>query len=85
MKLNTITQILNRNIVADDTVAKLGRVLCFVAGIFVLVLSLWKLSRLDLTESQIFFGVLLSSITPILLIVSGLLLPIAIAPKDAHP
>jgi uncharacterized membrane protein YiaA len=82
MKLQ-ITQTLNRNIVADDAMAKFVRVLCFVAGIFVLGLSLWKLSHLDLTESQIFFGVLLSGIMPMLLIVLGLLLPIAITPKSA--
>jgi hypothetical protein len=78
-----ITQILNCKIVADDTVVKLVRMLCFVVSIFVLFLSLWKLSRLDLTESQMFFGVLLSPITPLLFIVLGLLLPNAIVPKDA--
>jgi len=81
MKLQ-ITQALNRNIVADDTVAKLVRVLCFLASIFVLSLSLWKLSHSDLNESQIFFGVLLSSVTPMLLIILGLLLPIAITSKS---
>jgi len=79
-----ITQILNRHIVADDTVARFVQILCFVVSIFVLTLSLWKLSRLDLTESQIFFGVLLSVITPMLFILLGVLMPIAIAPKNAR-
>jgi uncharacterized membrane protein len=82
MKLH-IAQILNRNIVADDTLMRLGQFLCFVAGVFVLSLSLWKLSRLDLSEAQVFFGVLLSLITPLLLVLMGLLLPIARTAKNA--
>ncbi len=77
-----IAQILNRKIVADDTAAKVVQILCFAVSIFVLALSLWKLSRLELTEAQVFFGVLLSGITPMLMIILGLLLPIAIRPKN---
>ena len=74
---------LNRKIVADDTVFKLVQTLCFVVSIFVLTLSLWKVSCFNLTEPQMFFGVLLSFITPLLFIVLGLLLPRAIARKTA--
>ena len=70
-----IAQILNRSIVADETVIRLGQIACFVAGIAVLALSLWKLSRLELTESGLFFGVLLSLVAPLLLIILGVLLP----------
>ena len=78
-----IAQILNRKIVADATVAKLVQVMCFVASLLVLSLSLWKLARLDLSESQLFLGFLLAPITPMLLIILGLVLPGAIAPKSA--
>ena len=77
-----IVQILNLHLVADNTVAKFVQILCFAVSIFVLTLSLWKLACLDLTEAQLFFGVLLSSIMPILLIVLGILMPLAIAPKS---
>lgn len=80
MKLQ-ITQTLNRKIADDETVANLFRILSIAASLFVLMLSLWKLTRMELTESQLFFGVLLAPITPILLLVLGLLLPMAIAPK----
>ncbi len=85
-----ISQILNRHIVADATVAKFVQYLCFVASIFVLALSLRTLSRLDLTEPQMFFGVLLSFVTPMLFIIGGLLMPMAIIaaklpnPKGKH-
>lgn len=80
MKLQ-ITQTLNRKIADDETVANLLRILSVVTSLFVLTLSLWKLTRMELTEPQLFFGVLLAPITPILLLVLGLLLPMAIAPK----
>jgi hypothetical protein len=76
MKLQT-ARILNRNIVADDTLIRFVQFMSFVASIFVLSLSLWKLSRLDLNEFQLFFGVLLSLITLLLLVVIGFLLPMA--------
>ena len=56
--------------------------MCIVASLFVLSLSLWKLLRLDLTESQLFFGVLVAPITPMLLIILGLVLPGAVAHKS---
>ncbi len=78
-----IIQILNLQLVADNTVAKFVQILCFAVSILVLTLSLWKLARLDLTEAQLFFGVLLSSLMPLLFIVLGILMPLAIAPKNA--
>jgi hypothetical protein len=78
-----ITQILSLSIVADHTMARVVQVLCFVVSIFVLTLSLWKLGRLDLTEAQMFLGVLLSAIMPLHFVVIGLLMPLAVAPKNA--
>ena len=78
-----IAQILNRNIVADHTLMGLVQILCFVGGIVAFGLSFWKLSRLELTEVQLFFGVLLSTITPLLFIVIGLLVPLATTVKNA--
>ncbi len=81
---HSFTQVLNLRIVADDTVANLVRIMCFVASVFVMTLSLWKLTRMEgLTEAQLFLGVLLAPITPMLLIIIGLVLPMAIAPKKA--
>ena len=77
-----IIPILNLHLVADNTVAKFVQILCFAVSILVLTLSLWKLARLDLTEAQLFFGVLLSAIMPMLFIVLGILIPLAVAPKN---
>jgi len=82
MKPTLITESLNYKITNDAFDRKLGQVACFVAGVIVLMLSLWKLTRLDLTEAQLFFAVLLSFATPLLFIVIGLLLPISTATKN---
>ena len=78
-----ITEWLSHKITNDVFDMRLGQGACFVAGLLVLAVSLWKLTRLDLTESQLFFGLLLSFVTPLLFIVLGLLLPILRAVKKA--
>lgn len=55
---------------------KFGRFASFAAAGVVLVLSFWKLTRLELNDMQLFFGVLLSLTIPLLLINMGLLLPL---------
>jgi hypothetical protein len=55
---------------------------CIVVGVGILAASFWELVRLDLTEAQFFFGVLLSLCAPLLFIVLGLLLPLAMADKN---
>ena len=77
-----IAQLLARRLTNDGFDLKLAQVAYFGAGVLVLALSMWKLTRFDLTEAQLFFGVLLSFITPLLLVVIGLLLPIAKAARQ---
>ena len=49
----------------------------------ILAASFWKLGRLDLSEAQFFFGVLLSLCASLLFIVLGLLLSVAMAEKQS--
>jgi len=78
-----ITEGLQHKITSDVFDMRLGQGGCFTACAFVLWASFWKLTRLELTESQLFFGVLLSFVTPLLLVVIGLLLPMCSAIKKA--
>ena len=73
---------ITHKITSDAFDAKLGQVACFVLAVLVLALSLWKLTRLDLSEAQLFFGVLLSGCVPLLCVVVGLLLPVARANRS---
>jgi uncharacterized membrane protein YiaA len=75
MKNSTLGR-LNYKVTSDLFDVKFGQGACFLAGLLVFVLSFWKMTRLELTESQLFFGVLLSFATPLLFIIMGLLLPI---------
>ena len=72
--------LLNRNIVADHIVLTLTQIVCVIASGFVGALSFRKLLSLDLTEAQIFAGILLSAVVPMLILVLALLLPLAFYP-----
>jgi uncharacterized membrane protein YiaA len=76
-----ITKSLSYKITNNAFDVRAVQLACFVAGVLVLTLSLWKLTRLDLNAAQLFFGVLLSPCVPLLLIIMGLLLPVAAADK----
>ena len=57
---------------------RLGQAVCFVGGLLMLAVSMRKLTHLELSEAQFFFGVLLSLCVPLLLFIVGMLLPVAI-------
>jgi len=82
---DTITRFFGRTISSDAFDRRLGQVFCFVAGALMLVVSMWKLTRLDLSEAQFFFGLLLSLCVPLLLVIVGLVLPIATTAWKQHP
>ncbi|MDO8665787.1 MAG: hypothetical protein Q7J79_04195, partial [Gemmatimonadales bacterium] len=57
---DTITRFFGRTMSSDAFDTRLGQVVCFVAGMVMVLVSMWKLTRLDLSEAQFLFGVLLS-------------------------
>jgi hypothetical protein len=73
----------SHRITSDTFDTKLGQAVCFITSVLVFVLSMWKLTRLELDESQLFFGVLLSGCVPLLCVVVGLLLPVAMAERKS--
>ncbi len=81
---STIIGLFGDKITSDSFDAKLAQAASFFAGVLVLALSFWKLTRLDLSEAQLFFGVLLSLCPPLLLMVVGLLLPVATAHRKSN-
>ena len=81
MKPTRITGVLNYKISTDVFDRTWGQVACFAAGVLVLALSFWKLTRLELTEAQLFLGVLLSLAVPLLCILIGLVLPMTTATR----
>ncbi len=79
-----MTGFFGRTISSDAFDTKLGQGVCFVASIVVLAVSFWKLTQLELTEAQVFFGLLLSFCTPLLLVIVGLVLPGARSSRNQH-
>lgn len=77
-----ITALLTYKITNHAFDTRLAQAACFVAGLLVLALSFWKLTRLDLPEAQLFFGILLSFVMPLILIAIGLLLPLSSTSKQ---
>jgi hypothetical protein len=77
MKIGTrqIIKLLNQNLVANVTVMKAVQIACFLASVAVLSLGIWSLTRSELTVVQTIFGIFLSSLTSLLFIGIGLLLP----------
>lgn len=73
----TFARYVSQTISSEAFDTKLGQAVCFVAAGVSLIASWWKVTQLDLTEAQLFFGVLLSLCVPLLLVVVGLLLPLA--------
>lgn len=72
---DTVIRFFGRTISSNVFDMKLGQAVCYVASVVMLFTSWWKLTKLDLGEAQLFFGLLLSFCPPLLLVIIGLLLP----------
>ena len=70
-----------RPLTSDTFDAKAGQVACWLVSGLVLVLGFLKLFRLPLSETELFFGILLVLAVALLGVLIGLVLPIAAASK----
>lgn len=77
---NPSTPFFNRTVSSAAFDLKLAQGICFVGSVVVLGSSWWTLWRLELTEVQLLFGVQLSLVAPLLLVIIGLLLPSVLLP-----
>jgi hypothetical protein len=83
--MNAITRFFGHAVSSDAFDVKLGQGVCFVAAVIVCFVSMWKLTQVDLSEAQFYFGLLLSLCVPLLLVIVGLVLPMAIAARKQLP
>lgn len=70
-------QLLKRQMTSPSFDAKAGQIASWIASALVLILGMFKLCRLPLTETELFFGVLLVLTVSLLGVLIGLVLPIA--------
>lgn len=57
--------------------ASAAQIMCWIAGISIMVLGVFKLRRLLLNETDLFFGMLLVLMVTLLFFLIGLVLPVA--------
>ena len=74
--MNAILGFLNRRLGSDLWAAKVAQVVCYIVAVGVLVLAIFKLGRLPLTEVELFFGILLILAVFLLMICGGTLVRI---------
>ena len=67
----------NRKITSDAFDAQSGQIISWLVSILVLIVGFMKLTSLQLTEAQLFFGILLLLAVVLLGVILGVLLPIA--------
>jgi hypothetical protein len=75
-------EILSRSVVADITVMGCLQGCCFMTAALVFGFGIWNLAHLDLNGAQIFIGIVWTTVLPLLLAGSGLLLPMVAKRKD---
>jgi uncharacterized membrane protein len=75
--MNDVLQLFKRNFSSAQFDAKAVQMFCWASSLLVMVGGILKLTRLPLTESELFFGILLVMSMSILLVIAGILVPIA--------
>jgi hypothetical protein len=74
--MTDMLRLLNRSLTSTSFDAKAAQTACWACSLIVMVTGILKLTRLQLTEAELFFGILLVMAVTILGIIAGLLMPI---------
>jgi len=74
--MTDVIRLFTRNLTSTGFDAKMAKMACWICSAVVMVAGILKLARLQLTESELFFGILLVLAVAILFIILGLLMPI---------
>ena len=80
--MEIIRKLTGRQIDLEVFNSRIGQIVCFSAGFVILVLGIFKLSRLELTEAASFFGLMLTLSVTLLCVALGQLIHIAEAMKN---
>ena len=75
--MNRILRVLNRPLTTFELDAKWGQTICWLISCVVLILGIRELTLLPLTETELFFGLLLFLAVSMLGVLIGLVLPLA--------
>ena len=75
--MSLFQRVLGMRLSSERFDVRLGQLLCFAAGPLLLVVALGGLARLALTPGEAFIGVLASLAMALLLVILGIVLPLA--------
>lgn len=67
-----------KSITSQSFDAKVGQIGCWIAAVTVLGMGMYKLTKLPLSETELFFGVLLVLTVSLLMVLMGLILPLTL-------
>jgi len=76
--MHTLRRFLGWQITSELSGAKFVQVLCYVSAIGFFALAMWKIATLQLTEAELFFGVLQTLAVLLLIICVGTLVRIEV-------
>src|SRR5262249_27637472 len=82
--MSVFPRVVQRRLSSERFDVRLGRLLCFAAGPALLVVALVGLGRLALTPGEAFIGVLASVAVALLLVILGIVLPLAAQAPPNH-
>jgi hypothetical protein len=74
--MTDVLRLFRRNLTSTGFDAKAAQIACWICSLIVMVAGILKLTRLQLTEAELFIGVLVVMAVTILCIIAGLLMPI---------
>ena len=77
-----LAELLSRNVIADITLMRCVQGCCFMIAALVFGFGIWGLAHWKLSAVQIFIGFGWTTILPLLLTGSGLLLPLFVGQED---
>lgn len=80
--MNSFTSFWTRRISRESVDVGIAQIACYLGGIGILILGFWKLTRMPVTEAELFFGVLLVLLTAVVMIAIGLLMHLIQLVKD---
>ena len=72
--IEKLTQILGFRITSESRDLSIGSIIMYAGGIGIFTLSILKMGKLHLTETQLFFGLLLVVCVMMQMVVGGMLL-----------
>lgn len=79
--MSHLLRMMTLSLTSNQTDVRWGQIACWLSAVTALVLGMLKLAELPLTETELFFGVLLVLTVALLGVLIGLVLPLAV-PHD---